>query len=253
MLRKLVCLFAPAVALLAQPAAQGPAFEVASVKIHSGPLTRIFDWSSSGTRLTLEGYPGIGLAMAAYGVERYQVELSRTFSPDDATYYNITAKAPGDKVPSRSEFRSMLRALLEERFGLQVHRGTKEMPVYALVVGKNGPKFKESAKDAVFSGHMGVNGRNQSITGTRYTMTDLARGIQNSLMLDRPVVDRTGLTGEYDVKLEATPESRYRAASEFGDTSVFTAVQEQLGLKLEPQKAMIDVIVIDRLERPSVN
>jgi hypothetical protein len=218
MIRILVRWLAVAAVSFAQPAPQAPVFEVASVKINPGPLSRIFGWSSSGTRLTLEGYPAIGLVMAAYDVERYQVVFSRTVSPDDV-YYNIAAKAPGDGAPSRDEFRRMLQALLTERFGLEVHREAKEMPVYALMVGKNGPKFKESAKDAVFSGHMGVN----------------------------------GLTGEYDVKIEAMPESRYRAGSEFGDTSVFTAVQEQLGLKLEPQKAMIDVIVIDRLQKPSVN
>ena len=232
---------------------QEASFEVASVKANPGPLNRIFGYSASGPRVSYQGYPPLGLVMEAYNLEAYQVVLSRAIPQEESPYYDIVAKAPGEVALSRNEFRRMLQTLLAERFGLKLHHEMKEMPVYALVVGKNGPKFKESAADAVFSGHIGVNGRNQSITGVKYTMAELARGIRQALGVDRPVVDRTGLTGQYDIKVEATLESRYNRSPEFGDISVFTAVQEQLGLRLEPQKAMIDVVVIDRLEKPSSN
>ena len=95
----------------------------------------------------------------------------------DEIYYDILAKAPGSSTPNRGQFRQMLQTLLAERFNLRVHRELKQMPVYALVVGKNGPKFKESASDATFIGNHGVNGRNQTVTASKYTMTDLAQEI----------------------------------------------------------------------------
>jgi uncharacterized protein (TIGR03435 family) len=128
----------------------------------------------------------------------------------------------------------------------------KEIPVYAVVVGKNGPKFKESAGDAAFSSHHGVNGRNQNVIASMYTMDHLARAF-GDFGVDRPVVDKTGLTGTYDIKMEATPEYRINRSPELGDISVFTAVQEQLGLKLEKQTAMTEILVVDHMEKPSAN
>jgi uncharacterized protein (TIGR03435 family) len=129
------------------------------------------------------------------------------------------------------------------------------MPVYALVVGKNGPKFKESAPDAKPSGHGGVKGRNQTMTLVKGTMVDVAQELQ--VYVDRPVVDYTGLTGTYDIKFEATPAFRLNRnpdqPSEPGDISAFTAVQQQLGLKLEARKAKIEVLVVDHVEKPSEN
>jgi uncharacterized protein (TIGR03435 family) len=122
------------------------------------------------------------------------------------------------------------------------------MPVYALVVGKGGPKFKPSAPDAKRHFLGGVNGRNQVITATRFTVAELARNL-GFLGADRPVIDDTGLTAEYDFRVEATP----RRNLEFGDLSIFTAVPEQLGLKLEPRKASIEVLVVDRFDKPSAN
>ena len=125
--------------------------------------------------------------------------------------------------------------------------------MYALVVGKNGPKFKESSADAQFFGNHGVNGRNQNVTGSKYTMEFLARNIQGSFGVDRPVVDKTGLLRTYDIKMEATPEFSMNREPELGDISVFTAVQEQLGLRLEAQKGIIEILVVEHLEKPSAN
>ena len=118
-----------------------------------------------------------------------------------------------------------------------------------MVVNKGGPKFKPSAPHAQPNFLGSVNGRNQVITATAYTMADLARGLRNFLGANRPVIDRTGLTGAYDLRIEATP----RRDVELGDISVQTAVQEQLGLKLKPQRAPIEVLVVDRFEKPSAN
>jgi uncharacterized protein (TIGR03435 family) len=163
-------------------------------------------------------------------------------------YYDIAAKAPGDDPPSRADLRRMLQTLLADRFNFRFHRESKEIPVYVLVVAKGGPKFKESAPDSKRRFLGGVNGRNQVITATRYTVADLARSL-GFVGADRPVIDRTGLTGEYDFRIEATP----RRDVELGDISVHTAVQEQLGLKLESQRAPIQVLVVDRFDKPSGN
>jgi uncharacterized protein (TIGR03435 family) len=239
--------------------AQPPkAFEVASVKVHDGPLT-VFDVSTSGTRLTARAETLNGLVMWAYNLKNYQVSYAPSISGANV-FYDIFAKAEGDAVPTRDEFRQMLQTLLADRFNLKVHREAKEMPVYALVVGKNGPKFKESAPEAVFSNNTGVNrrpdglpGRNQYMAVTKATMEDLAEGIMGTFFVDRPVVDKTGLTGAYDYRLEATPGFRINNNPELTDISVFTAVQEQLGLKLESQKAPVKILVVDHLEKPTAN
>ena len=234
----------------AQPAAT-PAFEVASIRPHDGPLHRILGYDVSGPRLTLEGYPINGLIREAYNLEFYQIVIPPSVAQQEI-YYDVVAKAPGAVAPTRNEFRAMLQALLAERFHLQFHREPKEMPVYSLVVAKGGPKFKASEPEAISGAHIGVNGRNQFLAATRYTMPQLALGLRDAIGVDRPVLDKTGLTGEYDFRIEATLLSRGRTP-EFGDLSVFTAVQDQLGLRLVPDKAKLEVLVVDRIEKPSAN
>lgn len=230
-----------------------PAFEVATIKEHQPPLSRIFDFSSSGPRVKLEGYLPVHLLMEAYGLKGHEISMSATLRqlPDDV-HYDVIAKAEGDGPRTRNDFRPMLQTLLAERCKLETHWEMKEMPVFALVVAKGGVTFKESAPDAVFRANHGVNGKKQNVDAQQYTMTQLADSIFGSFGVGRPVVDRTGLTGKYSIKLEATPEYRLREP-EPGDISIFDAVQSQLGLKLEAQKAMLRVLVVDRWEKPSAN
>jgi uncharacterized protein (TIGR03435 family) len=235
--------------LFAQPAQQPRAFEVASIKVHDGPLQSM-GISTSGTRLTAEAETLNGLVMWAYNLKNYPISFARSISGDDV-FYDIFAKAEGDALPTMAEFRQMLQTLLTDRFHLKVHREMREVLVYALVVGKNGPKFKESAPDAIPASDTGVNGRNQYMKATKGTMEDLAHVLP--VLVDRPVVDRTELTGTYDYRMEATPGFRINNNPELGDISVFTAVQEQLGLKLEPQKAPVEILVVDHIEKPSAN
>ncbi len=225
-----------------------PAFEVASIRPHQPPLQTIMGFEASGPRLKLEGYTLRGLIMEAYGLRNYQVSIPA----EDNTFFDVAAKAEGEGSPTRAEFRQMLQSLLAERFHLKFHYEPKEMPVYALVVGKGGTKFKESSPDTISKGlFMGVNGRNQVITAPRETMDSLANDIWGSFV-DRPVVDRTDLHGMYNIRLEATPAFRL-ANPQPEDISIFTAVQEQLGLKLEPTKADVQVLVVDHAEKPLEN
>jgi len=229
-------------------------FEVASIRVHREP-PRIIGVSISGPRLRADAEMLLGLVRYAYDLKNYQLADSPALATAGETMYDIVAKAEGDDAYKPQEFRQMLQALLADRFKLKVHREMREMPVYALVLGKNGPKFKESAPESNFSGHHGVNGRNQSMTLTKATMQHVTEGLQG--YVDRPVVDNTGLTGTYDIKFEATPAFRLNRnpdqPSEPGDISAFTAVQEQLGLKLEARKAKIEVLVVDHVEKPSEN
>lgn len=211
-------------------------FEVASVRPHEGPM-RTLGVYTSGPRLTTEASNLRGLVMFAYNLKAYQVAGSLPLLTVGDDRFAIVAKAEGDRPRTRNEFRQMMQLLLADRFKLVVHREMREMPVYALVVGKNGPKLKKSDPDADPTAHFSVSGRNNVATMPKAGMDDILDTISNS-MLDRPVVDKTGLTGTYDVRLIFTPDTRANRASEPdpNDVSIFTAVQEQLGLKLEPQR-----------------
>lgn len=225
--------------------AQAPAFDVASIHENPGPWHVMLGYSSSGPRLTLEGWRPFALIMEAYDLKRYQV----SFSSSDESVYDIAAKAEGSGNLTRAEFRPMLQALLAQRFNLKVHRETREMPVYAMIIGKSGVKFKESPPEKPSRTYGGVNGRNQYMEYSQGTMEMVADGIG----VDRPVIDKTGLTGKYEIRLEATPEFRINNNPQPDDLRIFDAIQQQLGLKLEPQKANIEVLVVDHMDKPSAN
>jgi uncharacterized protein (TIGR03435 family) len=233
----------------AQPAPHPPVFEVASIRPNPGPWRVLGGYSASGPRLTLEGYEVRNLIMEAFNLKRHEV----AYPPVAMEVYDIAAKAAGEGSLTRAEFRLMLQALLSDRFKFKYHREKRKILVYALVVGKNGPKFKEAAPDAPRVARGGVNGSNQSLTLSHGAMSTLADEIGNNFGPDRPVLDRTGLTGEYDIKLEATPEFRFNGHPPPDSISVFDAVRDQLGLRLESQSVSIEVLVVDHIENPSRN
>jgi uncharacterized protein (TIGR03435 family) len=159
----------------------------------------------------------------------------------------------------------MLQALLADRLMLALHRETRELTVYSLVVAKNGPKIQESKPiDAVLGGSNGRGGRgglgpgmsarSGSIKGRSVTLRSFADFL--AAQLGRPVLDKTGLTGLYDLDLQWTPddnELQSPPGSAPNGPAIFTAIQEQLGLKLEAGKGPVEIIVIDHIERPSGN
>jgi uncharacterized protein (TIGR03435 family) len=170
------------------------------------------------------------------------------------TQYDIVARAPGDSAPSIDDARAMLRTLLADRFKLRVHRETKEMQVYALVVGKNGPRLKASSASGPCSVHTALasDGRNSELTFSNCPIERLADDWLSNLMVGRPVLDQTGLTGNYDFRVVAIPEYRSLGRSDPADIPAVIAVGE-LGLKLAPQKALIDILAVDHIERPTEN
>jgi uncharacterized protein (TIGR03435 family) len=221
-------------------------FEVASIRENPGPWHVMSGYSSSGARLTLEAWSVRGLIQEAFSLKRYAV-----VTPPSSTtlFYDIAAKAEGDKTLTRAEFKQLLQRLLADRFGLRFHREMREIPVYAMVVARNGAKFKESDPEKPFKAYGGVNGRNQYMEYQQATMGMVADGID----VDKPVIDKTGLSGKYDIRLEATPEFRIGNNPQPDDIRVFDAIQQQLGLRLEAQKAQIEVLVVDHIDPPSAN
>jgi len=233
-----------------QPGAK-PAFDVASVKVHRGAVPpgggRL---TTSGPRLTIECYSILDLIVYAYDVKPYQILNASAL---DHTMYDISAVASG-AAPTAADFRGLLRSLLEERFKLKAHRDLRNTPVYALVVGKSGAKFKESAPDAGGKRTTTSKGPNFQTSMSKATMDTLADYLRANAGLDRPVMNLTGLSGEYDIELTYTPEYRIQGRTDVPDAiPAAVAVQEQLGLKLDKRDLPVEMLVIDHIEKPSEN
>ena len=189
------------------------------------------------------------LIQSAYNVKPWEIVGGPGWLTTDG--YDIEAKAEGN--PTFQEKLEMLRPLLADRFQLKFHRETRQMPIYSLTVAKNGPKLQATAA--------GVRGFIRPgrglIDGKGVTMGTLAGFLGGSL--GQRVTDNTGVIGGFDIRLEWTPtevEADYKYDDRPIDPtgpSIFAAIQEQLGLKLEASKGPIEVLVIDHVERPSEN
>lgn len=175
------------------------------------------------------------IILEAFQLTQYQ--LSGGIGWLDADRFDLEAKAEG---ASENQLRQMLQTLLAERFKLAVHHETREMPVYALLVGKNGTKVHEW-KEGDSLPEFGVGGHPNNFRD-RGTMQRLADVLSSGPAVGRPVLDKTGLKGVYVFYVE------WDADQEF-----LPAMQQQLGLKLQPQKALLDSFVIDRIEKPDAN
>ena len=194
----------------------------------------------------------------AYGVHVKQIVGGPAWFSTDHYVVDGVPDAPGE--PNLTQFRSMIRKVLADRFGLKAHNDQRELSVYALTVAKGGSKLTKSLgnpngpPDDYFS-------TSAYMKETNTTMGEYAKAMQ--YVLDRPVVDQTGLAGRWDFLLKWTPdESQFTAIgirilpptdNPNAPPGLFTAIQEQIGLKLEATRAMVDVIVIDKVERPSAN
>jgi len=317
-------LFFTSCAAFAQSTVATLSFEVATIKPAAPPATSMGPGGGVriATRMGSRGGPGTSdpgqityssmstksLLVTAYSVKSYQVSGPIWM---DTERFDIVAKVPPGAT--KDDVKLMLQNLLAERFKLTLHREKKDLPMYALVVGKSGPKMKESppddpdakdgsgpkdqgssdadvqkAKQALENAMrtvgkdgampqlppgMGQGTRVMMMPGrmsmmvTKQTMAQFAESLGNQM--DRPVVDQTGLTKNYDFTLEYAPESGGRgpmgtplpAPPQSGDgglpretdsqsaPSLFTALQEQMGLKLEQKKGSVDLLVVDHVEK----
>jgi uncharacterized protein (TIGR03435 family) len=264
----------------AHPQPQAPlSFEVASVKPNNSGEMRSPSLILPGGRFTATNNTVRALILNAYGI---------SFSPNlleggpgwiDSARYDIEAKAGANVIQAGTsnrvlweKTRLMLQALLADRFKLAIHRQTKEMAIYELVAARNGPKLQKSEQekdcDASSACH-GFSGNPTRLSGIGVDMYDLALIL--SSFSDRPVVDHTGIQGLFDIKLQWNPfaagsppeddaprspaaEAREGRRPDLSTLpTVFGALEQQLGLKLESHKGPVEIYVIDRVERPSGN
>ena len=239
-----------------------PAFEVASVK-HAPP-------AGNDIRVMMGGDAGrvnySNVTLRNVMTRAFSVKDGQITGPDwlSSERYDIVAKLPPNT--SRDQIPLMLQTLLADRFKLTLHREKKVMPVYALVVGKNGPKLREADAAAGMRVSMGPKGR--QLNG-KVSIAQLADSLSN--FMDRPVLDMTEIKGVYDIDLQWVPDDSQRGPGFMGPgggrppegggerkgatdasesaASIFTAVQETLGLKLEGRKSPIDILIVDHAEK----
>ena len=221
----------------ATPAAQ---FEVASIKPSTAPGTRgPTIYNPTHERFAIDRITTKDLIAYAYDVRDFQITGGPGWVGSEE--YDVVAKPQGEASGER--ILAMARSLLAERFNLRLHHESKEMPVFALVVAKGGPRLHPT----VGTGGPEVRGGRGRLIARKVT-TGMIGSQLAGRVLGRAVIDRTGIAGEFDINLEWTPDE----SPDLGP-SIFTALQEQLGLKLEPTRAPVEVLVIDHVERPSAN
>jgi uncharacterized protein (TIGR03435 family) len=230
------------VGVLAQTAV-APSFEVSSVK-PTPPAQQNhlrFDYCQQSGRFTMLGTPVIWSIKYAYQLKDYQIAGAPDWLHWFDTAYNIEATA--GRPVSVAECRLMVQSLFAERFKLRTHREPRESRVYFLTIGTNPLKLREGGEVRLNGGVQFGDGKPTWPDGL--TMPQLAIILSN--YTDRPVVDRTGLQGRYGIKLDFSTRD--------GDDHpiIFTAVQEQLGLRLEAGRAPIEMLIIDHIEKPTAN
>jgi uncharacterized protein (TIGR03435 family) len=244
-------LFSPAPAFAQTPR---PEFEVASVRKNisgSRPwLVPPVGGRFTATNVTLRLLVGVGWSQKVSGGPSWVVTDG----------YDVSAVAPDPNV-SRDDFSIMMQNLLKDRFALRVHTETHEARVYVLLPAKNGMKLPDARPEPCIygrrvpdanaqSGCAAMDVTPESIMNEKVSMQWFASVLAG--VLGQPVLDRTGFTGSFKVHLEFAPVS---PGGDTGSTtpSIFTALEEQLGLRLESQKGSEEVLVIDHVERPSEN
>jgi len=227
----------------------GPKFEVASIRPAAGPTAAMGAFSINfppGGRFSDKNNTVNLLLRIAYGLQPYQIIGAPGWA--DSEGFDIEAKAGADAGEvTHEQVLTMIQALLADRFQLVLHRETRQLPVYNLVTGKNGATMKKAEDSAEPARTMKMG----DVVTPKMSMRMLANLLVSEV--NRPVIDATGLNGDFALTLQWT---RGLAESDAGSAerpSLFTAVQEQLGLKLESARGPVEVVVIDRVEKPSEN
>jgi uncharacterized protein (TIGR03435 family) len=237
-----------------------PSFEVATIK-PSNPDSPGQGLTIQGKRMVTKNTSLSFLIAFAYGLHPKQITGGPAWL--DSEKFDITAEPNEEGQPNDKQIKSMLAKLLADRFKLTFHKEKKELSAYAITVVKTGAKLTKNDSDPNGLPGLGFRGKLGALAVRNATIADFA-GLMQTVVLDRPVVDQTGLAGRYDFMLDWTPEP-----SQFGGRmgpiptpaaddpaappDLFTATVAQLGLKLESAKVPVDVMVIDKVEKPSEN
>jgi uncharacterized protein (TIGR03435 family) len=192
-----------------------------------------------------------GLIESAYDVRDFQVLGGSSWLGTER--FNVLARSGSDPSGARADditaTRLKLRTLLADRFALLVHRETRDIQEYALIIDAKGLKLAADPPVTSQNPRSGVNASCGHLTATSSSIGNLIVAL--SRQLRRPVIDRTGLDGRYSFELEWTPELVACPEANEGAPSIFTAVRERLGLRLDSITAPVEAIVIDRVQRPS--
>ncbi len=226
-----------------------PKFEVATIKL-ADPDAKSSGFSTEGKYVHVRNMPMSTIISVAFNVHKSQV----VNIPDWADQrFDIRGFPDNSGAPSWTQYQEMLRSLLEERLGFRFHKDTRDMVRVTMQVGRGGIKFKPTTYTGIDLPDQTGNGTagTQEWRITNSTMGDFAGLLRG--FLNHPVMDQTGLTGKYDFTLKWAREDAQPNADTKGLPGLITALQEQLGLKVESSRGPTDVIVIDHIEKPSDN
>ena len=280
-LRAFTTCLALSIPMLVAQTAERPKFDVASLKPNNGceTIPRRGNLSPSPGRLEMPCVTLQGLIQSAYGtfgdgatVNTQPLRTEGAPGWAQTEYYNLAAKAD---TPVRTEMLAgpMLQALLEERFQLKTHRVTREMPIYALTAGKGGLKTPPLAEGACtpidlthpppppkpgdpppnLCGIMMIGSSPKGTTWMEVRGADMKQFAQRlSGRVDRLVVDKTGIAGKYNLRVEFLPDAAAAGSTDLEPT-IFAALQEQIGLKLVPDKGPVEFLIIDHVAKPTAN
>ncbi len=232
------------------PADADPSFEVATVR-PSSPDERGSAIHAEGGRFRIKNQTLTTMLLFAYGVHaKLIVDAPARLSTDR---YDVDGVLDTEGEPSLKQMQRIAQKLLTDRFQLKFHRELREMPVYAITVAKGGPKLEKSKGDPDALGDENDQSHGGEITQsiTNLSVSEFALIIQ--FFTDRPVVDQTGLTGKWDFRWTWTADESHAAPDADAAPGMFTAIEEQLGLKLDAVKAPADAFVVDHVQRPSAN
>lgn len=238
-----------------------PSFDVATIKPNPSGEASMQQLTIIGRNFTIRNGSLGDLIAFAYGVQMKQI----VSAPDwiDKDRYDIAAVPDQPGAPNPEQLKTMIRKLLENRFKMTLHHEKRELPAYVLTVAKAGQKLTPTQLKGPLPG-IGIRPAAGGVTlnMANATLGDFT-GFLQMLVLDRPVVDHTGITGRFDYKVTFTPDDsqfnghppKVPAQTDASDPSpdLFTSIQQQLGLKLTAEKTAVDVIAIDRVEKPSPN
>lgn len=249
-------------------------FEVASIKPAAPDARGMFIRPGPGGGVNITNMTLKEMIVIAWRIQPFQIAGGPEWL--DSIHYDIVAKP--ESRSAQSELSLMLQTLLEDRFQLRLHRETKELPVYALVLARKdrklGPGLKKSKEGActppdpskppplLKSGErptLGCGGSMMSLFGMTAVSVPISNLTGLSRILGRTIVDKTDLTGNFDISVEWTPDEtlppglQTPSTSDKPGTSIFTAFQEQLGLKFESQKGPVELFVVEHAEKPSEN
>lgn len=237
-----------------------PSFDVATIKPNNSGAPMMQGLNEKGRYFTTRNTSLGDLIQFAYDIQAKQIVSAPEWIDKDR--YDISAVSNQEGVPSLQQVRIMVQKLLVDRYKLTFHQDKRELSAFVLTVGKNEPKLNPTQlKGPVPVNSLLPDSSGWTLSMRNATMTDFT-GYLQMIVLDRPVVDQTGITGKFDISVTFTPDdSQFNGhppppkQADNGDIApgLFAAIRQQLGLRLESRKALVDAIAIDHVEKPSQN